>query len=65
MLSEDESAPVRPAIRAAHRLKARARDLVEKEWPLIARLAAELVEHRELGRLEIERILGSRSNGRG
>jgi len=65
-LSLVEPAPgVRAAILVGNRLRAKTRALVEKEWPLIARLAAELVEHRELGGAEIQRILGSRSNGRG
>jgi hypothetical protein len=50
----------RPALRIAHRLRSRARDLVEQHWFLIARLAAELTEKRELGRAEIERILKPR-----
>lgn len=47
----------RGAVRAAHRLRARTRDLVEQHWPLIAALAGELVRHQELDRAQIEAIL--------
>lgn len=50
----------RGAVRAAHRLQARTRDLVEQHWHLIAALAAELVWHQELDRIQIERILQHR-----
>lgn len=51
----------RSALRIAHRLRSRARELVEAHWPLIARLAAELVERRELDGTEIEAILKPKS----
>lgn len=50
----------RAALRIAHRLKERARVLVDENWPLIARLAAELVERRELDSAEIGKILKDR-----
>ena len=55
----------RAALRIAYRLKARARDLVDGHWPLIARLAAELVVRRELAGAEIEAILGPRMRDEG
>ena len=51
----------RGAVRVAHRLQARTRDLVDQHWHLIALLAGELVWHQELDRAQIEPIL----NGRG
>jgi hypothetical protein len=48
---------VRAAMRIAHRLQVRTREMVEQHWPQIARLASELMERRELGSSEIERIV--------
>lgn len=50
----------RPALRIAHRFRARARDLVEQHWFLIERLAVELAKRRELSGAEVEKMLGSR-----
>ena len=47
----------RGAVRVAHRLRARTRDLVDQHWHLIAALAGELVRHQELDQIQIERIL--------
>jgi hypothetical protein len=47
----------RGAVRVAHRLRARTRDLVEQHWHLIAVLAGELVRHQELDQAQIEAIL--------
>jgi hypothetical protein len=47
----------RAAVRVAHRLRARTRDLVDQHWHLIAALAGELVRHQELDQIQIERIL--------
>jgi hypothetical protein len=50
----------RPALRIAHRLRSRARDLVEQHWFLIERLAVELAKRRELSGAEVEKLLGPR-----
>lgn len=47
----------RAALRIGKRLRARTRGLVDHHWPLLARLAAELEEHRELDHVQIARIL--------
>ena len=53
----------RGAVRVAHRLRARTRDLVDQHWHLIAALAGELVRHQELDQEQIEQILKPRSRG--
>ena len=52
----------RGAVRVAHRLRERTRDLVDRHWLLIATLAGELVRHQELNQEQIDRILPNRSN---
>jgi hypothetical protein len=47
----------RGAIRIAHRLRAQTVALVDQHWPLISRLAAELLEHRQLDAAQIRRVL--------
>jgi hypothetical protein len=50
----------RAALRIGKRLRARTRALIDSQWPLVARLAAELEQHRELDHIQIARILERR-----
>jgi hypothetical protein len=54
----------RGAVRVAHRLRARSRDLVEQHWQLVVLLAGELVRHQELDQAQIERVLKPRPGGK-
>ena len=47
----------RGAVRVAHRLQARTRDLIEQHWLLVELLAGELVRRQELNQAQIEAIL--------
>jgi len=47
----------RGAVRVAHRLQTRTRNLIEQHWHLIEVLGGELVRHQELNQVQIEAIL--------